>query len=90
MEDLELNAFNQGDYQRAAEQENLAETICKVLYPCDEHYAGKELRLKQQYFFVSATVQRAVERYICLLYTSLFTRENLPFLDNWCFCGQNT
>ncbi len=63
VEDLELNAFNQGDYQRAAEQENLAETICKVLYPCDEHYAGKELRLKQQYFFVSATVQRAVERY---------------------------
>ncbi|WP_434310271.1 glycogen/starch/alpha-glucan phosphorylase [Hominifimenecus sp. rT4P-3] len=63
VEDLELNAFNQGDYQRAAEQENLAETICKVLYPCDEHYAGKELRLKQQYFFVSATVQQVVQKY---------------------------
>ena len=63
VEDLELGAFNQGDYQRASEQENLAETICKVLYPCDDHYAGKELRLKQQYFFVSATVQRVVEKH---------------------------
>lgn len=64
MEDLDLDRFSQGDYENAAKQENLAETICKVLYPADNHYAGKELRLKQQYFFVSATIQRAVERYM--------------------------
>ncbi len=63
MVDLELTAFDEGNYEKAAEQENLAETICKVLYPNDNHYAGKELRLKQQYFFISATIQRAVERY---------------------------
>ena len=63
MVDLELKSFDAGDYEKASAQENLAETICKVLYPNDNHYAGKELRLKQQYFFVSATVQRAVERY---------------------------
>lgn len=59
-----LDSFNKGDYQKATEQENLAKTIVEVLYPCDEHYAGKELRLKQQYFFVSASVQTAVKKYM--------------------------
>ncbi len=58
-----LNSFDKGDYQKAVEQENLAKTICEVLYPADDHYAGKELRLKQQYFFVSASVQRAITKY---------------------------
>ena len=58
-----LDSFDKGDYHKAVEQENLAKTICEVLYPCDDHYAGKELRLKQQYFFVSASVQRAVAKY---------------------------
>ena len=59
-----LDSFNKGDYIKATEQENLAKTIVEVLYPCDEHYAGKELRLKQQYFFVSASVQTAVKKYM--------------------------
>lgn len=59
-----LDSFDKGDYQKAVEQQNLARTICEVLYPNDNHYAGKELRLKQQYFFVSASVQRAVKRYM--------------------------
>ncbi len=59
-----LDSFDKGDYQKAVEQENLARTICEVLYPNDNHYAGKELRLKQQYFFVSASIQRAVSRYM--------------------------
>lgn len=59
-----LASFDKGDYQKAVEQENLARTICEVLYPNDNHYAGKELRLKQQYFFVSASVQRAVMKYM--------------------------
>ena len=58
-----LDSFDKGDYHKAVEQENLAKTICEVLYPCDNHYAGKELRLKQQYFFVSASVQRAIMKY---------------------------
>ena len=58
-----LDAFDKGDYQKAVEQENLAKTLVEVLYPNDNHYAGKELRLKQQYFFVSASVQTAVNRY---------------------------
>ncbi len=58
-----LNDFDKGDYQKAVEQENLAKTIVEVLYPNDNHYAGKELRLKQQYFFISASVQRAVKKY---------------------------
>ena len=58
-----LDAFDKGDYQKAVEQENLAKTIVEVLYPNDNHYAGKELRLKQQYFFISASVQRAVRKY---------------------------
>ena len=61
---LELEAFGQGDYMGASRDEQLAENICKVLYPNDSHYAGKELRLKQQYFFISATLQRALERYM--------------------------
>ncbi|MBE5985055.1 MAG: glycogen/starch/alpha-glucan phosphorylase, partial [Paenibacillaceae bacterium] len=55
---------DKGDYQKAVEQENLAKTIVEVLYPNDNHYAGKELRLKQQYFFISASVQRAVKKYM--------------------------
>ena len=59
-----LDAFDKGDYLKAVEQENLAKNICEVLYPNDNHYAGKELRLKQQYFFISASVQRAVAKYM--------------------------
>ena len=59
-----LDSFDKGDYQKAVEQENLAKTICDVLYPNDNLYAGKELRLKQQYFFISASVQRAVSKYM--------------------------
>ena len=59
-----LDSFDKGDYQKAVEQENLARTICEVLYPNDNHMAGKELRLKQQYFFVSASVQLAVAKYM--------------------------
>ena len=59
-----LDSFDKGDYQKAVEQQNLARTICEVLYPNDNHMAGKELRLKQQYFFVSASVQRAIMKYM--------------------------
>ena len=59
-----LDQFDKGEYHKAVEQANLARTICEVLYPNDNHYAGKELRLKQQYFFVSASVQRAVAKYM--------------------------
>ena len=59
-----LDSFDKGDYQKAVEQENLAKTIVEVLYPNDNHYAGKELRLKQQYCFISASVQRAVKKYM--------------------------
>ncbi len=59
-----LDSFDKGDYQKAVEQENLARTICEVLYPNDNHMAGKELRLKQQYFFVSASIQSAVSKYM--------------------------
>lgn len=59
-----LDSFDKGDYQKAVEQENLARTICEVLYPNDNHMAGKELRLKQQYFFVSASIQCAVMKYM--------------------------
>ncbi|RHP35140.1 glycogen/starch/alpha-glucan phosphorylase [Lachnotalea sp. AF33-28] len=61
-----LESFDKGDYQKAVEQENLAKTIVEVLYPNDNHYAGKELRLKQQYFFISASVQRAVQKYMSI------------------------
>ena len=61
--DFHLDAFGRGDYLQAVEQENLAHNIVKVLYPNDNHYAGKELRLKQEYFFISASVQTAVKKY---------------------------
>ncbi len=64
MDTFNLDSFDKGDYQKAVEQQNLARTICEVLYPNDNHVAGKELRLKQQYFFVSASVQRAVAKYM--------------------------
>lgn len=58
-----LSSFDKGEYQKAVEQENLAKTLVEVLYPNDNHYAGKELRLKQQYFFISASVQRAIQKF---------------------------
>ena len=64
MECFKLDSFDKGDYQKAVEQENLARNIVEVLYPNDNHYAGKELRLKQQYFFISASVQAAVAKYM--------------------------
>ena len=59
-----LDSFDKGDYQKAVEQDNLARNIVEVLYPNDNHYAGKELRLKQQYFFISASVQEAIAKYM--------------------------
>ena len=64
VECFKLDSFDKGDYQKAVEQENLARNIVEVLYPNDNHYAGKELRLKQQYFFISASVQAAVAKYM--------------------------
>ena len=61
--DFQLESFDRGDYHKAVEQQNLAKTIVEVLYPNDNHYAGKELRLKQQYFFVSASLQAALAKY---------------------------
>ena len=61
--DFELDSFDKGDYKKAVEQENLARNIVEVLYPNDNHYSGKELRLKQQYFFVSASLQEAIAKY---------------------------
>ena len=63
VECFELDSFDKGDYHKAVEQENLARNLVEVLYPNDNHIAGKELRLKQQYFFVSASVQRAIARF---------------------------
>ena len=60
---FQLDQFNKGEYQRAVEQENLARNLVEVLYPNDNHMAGKELRLKQQYFFISASVQEAIAKY---------------------------
>ena len=62
--DFQLDSFDRGDYRKAVEQQNLAKNIVEVLYPNDNHYAGKELRLKQQYFFVSASLQAAVAKYM--------------------------
>ncbi len=64
VECFSLDSFDKGDYQKAVEQANLARNIVEVLYPNDNHYAGKELRLKQQYFFISASVQEAVAKYM--------------------------
>ena len=61
--DFALDSFDKGDYRKAVEQENLAKNIVEVLYPNDNHYAGKELRLKQQYFFISASIQAAIAKY---------------------------
>ena len=63
IQEFNLSDFDKGEYKKAVEQENLAKTIVEVLYPNDNHYSGKELRLKQQYFFVSASVQQAVKKY---------------------------
>ena len=63
MQSFELDAFDKGDYKKAVEQQNLARNLVEVLYPNDNHIAGKELRLKQQYFFVSASLQRAIDRF---------------------------
>ena len=61
--DFQLDSFDRGDYHKAVEQENLAKNIVEVLYPNDNHVAGKELRLKQQYFFVSASIQAAIAKF---------------------------
>ncbi len=63
IQSFDLESFDRGDYHKAAEQQNLANTIVEVLYPNDNHYKGKELRLKQQYFFISATVQQVVRKF---------------------------
>ena len=62
-EEFKLDSFDRGDYDQAVEEENLARNLVEVLYPNDNHVKGKELRLKQQYFFVSASIQRALERF---------------------------
>ena len=64
IECFQLDSFDKGDYKKAVEQENLARNIVEVLYPNDNHYAGKELRFKQQYFFISASVQEAISKYM--------------------------
>ncbi|MBQ2115448.1 MAG: glycogen/starch/alpha-glucan phosphorylase [Lachnospiraceae bacterium] len=64
MDCFSLDSFDKGDYQKAVEQNNLAKNIVEVLYPNDNHVSGKELRLKQQYFFISASVQTAIEKYM--------------------------
>ncbi len=63
IQEFNLNSFDKGDYQKAVEQQNLARNLVEVLYPNDNHYSGKELRLKQQYFFVSASIQRAILKF---------------------------
>ncbi|MCL2421514.1 MAG: glycogen/starch/alpha-glucan phosphorylase [Defluviitaleaceae bacterium] len=63
VERFDLQAFNEGNYQRAVEEQNLARVVAEVLYPADDNMAGKELRLKQQYFFISATLQRITQRF---------------------------
>lgn len=60
---MDLQAFNRGDYNKAVEEQILARKISEVLYPADDHVSGKELRIKQQYFFISATLQRVIERF---------------------------
>jgi starch phosphorylase len=60
---FDLQSFNQGQYDRAVEEQNLARKLSSVLYPADEHVSGKELRLRQQYFFISATIQRVLQQF---------------------------
>ena len=62
-QEFNLNSFDRGEYEKAVEEQNLAKTISEVLYPNDNHYSGKELRLKQQYFFVSASLQTAIRKF---------------------------
>jgi len=64
IQSFDLELFDRGDYHKAVEQQNLAKTIVEVLYPNDNHYKGKELRLKQQYFFISATIQQVVSKFM--------------------------
>lgn len=64
VECFKLDSFDKGDYYKAVEQENLARNLVDVLYPNDNHVQGKELRLRQQYFFVSASVQRAIAKFM--------------------------
>lgn len=64
IQSFDLELFDRGDYHKAVEQQNLAKTIVEVLYPNDNHYQGKELRLKQQYFFISATIQQVVKKFM--------------------------
>ncbi len=64
IQSFDLELFDRGDYQKAVEQQNLAKTIVEVLYPNDNHYQGKELRLKQQYFFISATIQQVLRKFM--------------------------
>jgi starch phosphorylase len=61
---LDLKLFNEGNYSKAVEEQNLASIISEVLYPADEHIHGKELRLKQQYFFISATLQQVIKEFL--------------------------
>ena len=61
---IDMSLFSKGEYLRAGEEQAMAEVIAKVLYPEDNHYEGKSLRLRQQYFFVSATVQSIVRKHI--------------------------
>jgi len=61
---FDLQSFNQGNYSKAVEDENLARQLCEVLYPADEHISGKELRLKQQYFFISASLQTSLAKFM--------------------------
>ena len=72
--EFNMSAFNQGDYLRAIEQRAMAENISKVLYPADNHYEGKSLRLRQQYFLVSASIQDILNRHL-RVYNTL---DNLP------------
>lgn len=77
-----LDSFDRGDYQRAVEEQNLARTISEVLYPNDNHYSGKELRLKQQYFFISASLQTAVKKF-------LQTHDDIKKLPDYCVFQMN-
>ena len=80
--DFNLDSFDKGDYHNAVEQENLARTIVEVLYPNDNHMAGKELRLKQQYFFVSASLQAAIAKYKKTHYDITKLHEKVVFQMN--------
>ena len=82
MEVFKLDSFDKGDYMKAVEQENLARNIVEVLYPNDNHFAGKELRLKQQYFFISASIHEAVEKYMRKHYDVRFFYEKTVFQLN--------